>query len=651
MFLDRQQPADVWQGDAQPEKPVIRHRYRLAVAAALAVIIFFVDTLTTLGSAIAVLYVLILLLVGETGDRTAVRLCSLGCAALTVFSFVVVHGTQLESQAFLRLMFSLAANVVTTLLLLRRSRDMLVVEAQSRLLELTSDAIFLRDISGDILYWNKGAEDLYGWPARDALGKNAEQLLHMQFPVSASHAQEQLRQSGQWEGELRITTRGGKQIDIFSRWRLEHDDSDKRPHVLETSIDISQRKTAEAALKQSELRYRTIFETLAVAIWEHDLRDLKAELVALRARGVTDLRKYLAGNPDFMQRAKTMVHITDVNQTALTLMGVATKELFFTNLDQFLHENDKSFAQFLIALAEEHPTYQSETVVRSLSGKAIPVICVFSFPPNGEGLDRIQASIIDITERLEFADAMENSRRDLEHASRAAIIGEISASIAHEVNQPLAANMAFVQAAQRWLQRTPPDLEEVRLALADAVVSAEHASDVVKRVRMLLGKAKPDTGEVRINAIVGDALHLKQMELSAQSVGVICDLYPDDIVVQGDRVLLQQIFINLISNAMQAMETTGPAERLIAIETRLDGTELIVRFTDTGPGLGEHAAESLFKAFNTTKPNGMGLGLAMCRSIAMAHNGSISIANREDRQGAVVEIRIPQACSATPDQR
>lgn len=495
-------------------------RYRVAFGIASGLAIFAIDTFTTLASAVAVLYVLVIVLAGDLGSKRIIRATSAVCAILTLISFATSHGQDLESQATLRLLFSLAANIVTTLLLLRRVGD-------------------------------------------------------------------------------------------------------------------------EAALKESEHRYRTIFETLAIAIWENDFRQVKTELDKLRERGIVDIRLYLADHPNFVVDMRKAVRITDVNQTALKLMGVPSKEEFFRTLDDFLPDNDGGFAHFLTGIFEGQTEFQSETIVRSRDGRLIPILVALSFPKDGSGLDRIQASIVDMTERHQFQEALETSRQELEQASRAAMIGEISASIAHEVNQPLSAIMTFVQAGTRWLNRQPPDIDEAKLALQDAVVATEHAAQVVKRVRMLLGKSKSEDTEVTVDAAISDAVQLKQKELATDGVQVSLSLMAQGGAVRGDRVLLQQAFLNIISNAMHAMETADA--RTLSIHSSLTDDGITIRFTDSGAGLGSIAPETLFKPFNTTKPNGMGLGLAMCRSIMMAHSGTISIRDRADGRGAVVEVRLPLA--------
>ncbi|MBB4007995.1 sensor histidine kinase [Allorhizobium taibaishanense] len=507
----------------------------LVGAILLGLTIFLIDAFTSLASAIAVLYVLVIMLCGELGSRRAVIFSSAVCAALTVMAFICMHGFNAGYQEVLRLVFSLAANGVTSVLLLRRVQD------------------------------------------------------------------------------------------------------------------LALQRVSEEALRASEHRYRTIFETLAVAIWEHDFRAVKADLDILRARGVRNLRRYLADHPDFVSKARRKVRITDVNQTALRLLSVASKAEFFLHLDDLLAENDESFAECLVALYEGQSSFQAETKVRDRRGRLISVIVALNFPANGRDLQRVHGSVIDITERLEFQDALDRSRQELDHAARAAMIGEISASIAHEVNQPLSSAMTFAQAALRWLDRNEPDLQEAKRALQETVLSTEHAANVVKRVQMLLGKAKSDSGEVVIETAIRDALRQKQTELAAHAVQLALRFSAPERIVQGDLILLQQAFLNIIGNAVQAMDGVPVGQRLLTISTSVTQDMVKIILADTGPGLGDKHQDTLFKAFVTTKPGGMGLGLAMCRSIVTAHGGTISIKNAEngnDETGAVVEISLPSIRSA-----
>lgn len=616
-------------------------KYRLHVAIALAILIFVADTLSRHATAVAVMYVLCLIVASDSASRITVKLVSGGCAVLTLLSFFISHGLATETLPTLRLIFSLFANVTTAILLTKQAGDRLILQAQARLLELTSDAIFLRDGTGRIYYWNHGAERLFGYQASEVLGKFHWEVLAVQGGEGRAEAERCLVETGSWEGELEVTTKSGRSINVYSRWRAEQPRPEAPLMIIVTTIDISARKAADAALRASEFRYRTIFETLPVAIWEHDLRPVKAKIDAVKASGVVDFKSFLDNNPDFIVRARKMVRITDVNQTALRLMGISEKSDFFEYLSDFLPEDDESFGQFLAALSEGQQVFQSETSIRSSLNGQIPVIVTLNLPPANEELHRVQASIIDISNRVTMEEALEKSRLELEQASRFAMVGEISASIAHEVNQPLAAIMSSTQAAQLWLDHDPPNLHEAKLALADAIQSTTRASQVVKRVRILLGKAKSETSELSIDDIVTHTVRLKQKELDQAGVRLTLALGSHDLTIQGDKILLQQVLLNLIENAVHAMETTRREERSLAIRTEIESNEIRVRIIDTGEGVGDLVSEAIFKAFATTKPAGMGLGLAISKSIIAAHKGSISIANRPDGRGAIVEFRIP----------
>lgn len=618
-------------------------------AAILAAAIFLIDSMTSLGSAIAVLYVMVVFLAGD-GGRRRILATSVGCAALTVASFLCVHGFDPETQASLRLLCSLSANVVTTILVFRSRHANTILAAQARLLELSNDAIFLNDPNGKIVYWSSGAEQLYGWAASETLGRKATDLLVTSRPYVRARAAASLLTCGYAEEELQVTAKDGRQIEIFARWRLQPSRSGASQTVLEIHTDITERKRAGEALKASELRFRTIFETLAIGIWEHDFRPVKAELDMLRRHGVLDIARFIAENPTFVQKTRAMVRITDVNQTALTLMGVSSKDEFFTHLDEFLPETDESFGQCLVAIAEGNPTFQSEATVRARDGRLINVIVVLSFPPDGAGLDRIQASIVDITERRMMNDTLERTRRELEQAARSATVGEISASIAHEVNQPLAAVITCAQAAQRWLSKTPPDMDEANAALADVVIGAERAADVVRRVRILLGKAKSDKSDLDVDTAVAEAVRFKRHELASQNVQISLDLGAYGVKIRGDRVLLQQALLNVINNAAQAMEAVPVGLRKLRITTEADDANVSIFITDSGPGLVSDEPEAAFRPFWTTKTDGMGLGLAMCRSIMTAHSGVISIDNRHDGTGVIVSIWLPRSNDADEEQ-
>ena len=222
----------------------------------------------------------------------------------------------------------------------------------------------------------------------------------------------------------------------------------------------------------------------------------------------------------------------------------------------------------------------------------------------------------DITERKRAAEALREAQMQLAHANRVATMGQLTASIAHEVNQPIAATVTNAQAALRWLGAEPPNLDEVRQALGRIVRDGDRAGAVVGRIRDLIKKAPPRDERVEINAAIREVIELTRSEAMKNGVLVQTELVEGLPLVRGDRVELQQVILNLILNAIEAMSETSEGPRELLITTgKTESDDVLVAVRDSGPGLAPAALEHLFKAFHTTKPNGLGLGLSICRSI------------------------------------
>lgn len=493
---------------------------RLTLAAVAVGVIFLLDTFTMLGTAIAVLYVMPLLFIGGDLSRLRIVPWSVLCAALTIASYTINHGLSADPSPVLRMGISLAANVVTTLLILR------------------AKAMF-------------------------------------------------------------------------------------------------------ATLRESEGRYRTIFDSLAVSIWEHDFRPVQAAIDALRAKGVQDLAGYIEANPQFVRDTRRLVRITDVNETAVRLMKVKTRTDFFTHLHEFLPETDDSFAECILAIDERRPLFQAETRVMARDGEQLDIIVAIGFPPNGR-LDRVPASIVNITESRRMEAVIVQTRNQLERAQRAAALGQLSASIAHEINQPLSAIRSFADAACRWLRHDPPDVGEAGFALQNVVEAVHHADQVIRGVRKLTGKARPEVEQVALDGLLRDCAVLMQREVSNHKARLTLRLDAAQVHVAVDRVLIQQVMANIISNALQAMEDTPECSRLVVITSRMaqDGVEVCV--SDTGPGWPSNGVDLAFEAFQTTKAQGMGLGLSISRSAIEAHQGTITVGTAPGG-GATVTFTLPIA--------
>jgi C4-dicarboxylate-specific signal transduction histidine kinase len=251
-------------------------------------------------------------------------------------------------------------------------------------------------------------------------------------------------------------------------------------------------------------------------------------------------------------------------------------------------------------------------------------------------------ALMDVTAARTAEEALQRSQSELAHITRVTTLGELAASIAHEVNQPLAAVITNAESGLRWLNRNEPDVVEVRNAIERIIAQANRASEVVKRVRAISRKAVPEHGKVDVSELVKETTQLVEREIKRNKITLRCYMDERAPLINGDRVQLQQVIINLIINAMQAMShhVGGPREVLILVK-RSETHDLGVTVRDNGPGILEKNIPNLFEPFFTTKAKGVGMGLAICRSIIEAHGGRIW-ASSEPGNGASFNFSLPR---------
>jgi two-component system, LuxR family, sensor kinase FixL len=454
----------------------------LVIAGAFAIGIFVIDTATTLDIAIAVLYVIVVLLAANFLQRRGVLLVSSGCVALTVLSYFLSHHLAADT-ALVRALVSLAAIGAATFLASKNQSANLALRGQARLLDLTHDSIFVRDMSDVITYWNRGAEELYGWRRDEAVGKVSHQLTKTVFPAPLEELTAELLRVGRWEGELVHTKRDGSRVTVSSRWSLERDERGRPVATMETNNDITERNQAQEALRRAQA--------------------------------------------------------------------------------------------------------------------------------------------------------------ELAHINRVMTLGELTASIAHEVNQPLAGIVANGAACLRWLDRKPPDLDEARGAVESVISDGMRASDVIQRIRALSKKTEPRKVRLDINDVIDDVIRLVQREMLDHLISLRPELASALPLVLGDRVQLQQVIINLVMNGMEAMAAVTDRPRELAIRSRRhEAGQVLIEVQDAGVGINPENLNRLFSAFFTTKPNGMGMGLSICRSIIDGHGGRIW-ATRNTGPGATFQFTLP----------
>ena len=377
------------------------------------------------------------------------------------------------------LIFSTTAFVVTRLMarvrasfqtieseVAERKRAQETLHEQASLLDLTHDALFVRGRGDTIAYWNRGAEELYGWTAGEALGKTTHELLKTVFPRPLAEIDEVVLRVGRWEGELVHSRRDGTQLTVASRWSIQRDAQGQRVGTLETNNDVSDHKRAEEAVRKAQ--------------------------------------------------------------------------------------------------------------------------------------------------------------EELAHAARVMTMGEMAASIAHEVNQPLSGVVINANATLRWLAAEPPDLEEAREATRRIIRDGKRAGQVIARVRALSKKTPAEKERLDLNLAIQEVVGLAQGELNRARVTLRTGFARDLPRVLGDRVQLQQVVLNLILNGIEAMSAVADRSRELTIATYPEAdSRARVLVKDVGAGLDPEKTNLIFDAFYTTKPSGMGMGLSISRSIVENHGGRL----------------------------
>jgi C4-dicarboxylate-specific signal transduction histidine kinase len=251
----------------------------------------------------------------------------------------------------------------------------------------------------------------------------------------------------------------------------------------------------------------------------------------------------------------------------------------------------------------------------------------------------------EIGEKQRVEGAMLEARGELARTSRVTTVGELTASIAHEINQPLGALVTNADASLRWLDHEPPNLEEARAAVRRVVEEGHRASQIVVRIRALVKRLPPSRTLVDLNGLIGEIVALCRHETDLKRVVVILDLTNPLPVVLGDKVQLQQVLLNLVMNAIEAMESVVDRPRVLTLSSRMEGEhDLRIAAADTGIGFDEAVGDRMFSPFYTTKTGGMGMGLSISRSIVEAHGGRLQ-ATRRQPHGSVFEFFLPVGAS------
>lgn len=383
--------------------------------------------------------------------------------------------------------------------------------------------------------------------------------------------------------------------------------------------------------KRSDDRYRAIFNAAGLAIWE---ADWSAAYRAIEAGEAIDV--------DLVIRASSHMRVLNANEAAARLFGrAASADLIGEHADRHHTPScQKALVRIFAALSRGDTDIEEEAHLQRPSGEMVDVVLRVTLPPGQAGWRHVLVMAIDMSERNRTQARLTQAQADLAHVSRLTTLGELAASIAHEVNQPLSAIITYAQSGRRWLEREAPEAAEVADCLDHIVSNGNRAAEVIARIRNFARKSEPRHTEVDIGRLADETVALLHHDLQARKIELHRSIPAERNIVVGDRVQLQQVLMNLLLNAEQAMADVPEDDRELGISIVREETHVLIEVRDSGPGLGSVDPERLFKPFYTTKGDGLGMGLAISRSIVEHHVGSLTAA-ASDRGGAIFRFRLP----------
>ena len=737
------------------------------------------------------------------------------------------------------------------------------LQEQANLLNLTHDSIFVREMNGTIRYWNRAAEQLYGWAKEQAVGRVAHDLLATAFPLSLEQIEGDLMRADRWEGELVHTKNDGSHVVVASRWSLQRDEQGIPVAIMETNNDITERKRAEAEAADREGKIRRLVDAniIGIIIADREGRILEANDAFLRIVGYgredlvsgrvhwTELsppewrerdvltqaelnstgivqpfeKEYfrrdgsrvpvLVGAALFKEGGDRLAFVLDLTERKRTEDRLRRSEAWLSQSESlsrsgtrvynattnlYIYWSDESYRiwgfdpqqglpsrdamlrrihpddrdrvnekvqeavrqktdlaiEFRILLPDGTVKYlevtsrhlfssegafleavtctvdvtqrkRAEQALRASEAKfraAIDGIAglVAIMAPSGElesvnsplteyfgrtveelknwgtsdavhpeDLPRVLESyetslaagtpfhhelrlrrfdgeyrwfenrgapirdesgritrwyclLTDVEDRTQALSRLQQMQSDFAHMNRVSMMGELAASLSHEIAQPIASARNNARAAQNFLKMQPPDLDEVREALSCVVGDADRAGEIIDRIREQIKKAPPRKECFDLNVAINEVIVLARSVTLRNGVSVQTRLAEGLVSVLGDRVQLQQVLLNLILNAAEAMGAMEEGARELLISTEEGQAGAVVAVRDSGPGIDPEHLDRVFDAFYTTKPRGTGMGLSICRSIIRAHGGKLWAEANEPR-GAVFQFTLPGA--------
>jgi PAS domain S-box-containing protein len=410
-----------------------------------------------------------------------------------------------------------------------------------------------------------------------------------------------------------------------------------------TCTDITDRKRAEQALKDHELELSQARDLLEIKVMERTKELRRSEAYLEEAQRLSKTGSWA--------RVSATGEMRYWSEECYRVLGFEPQEGLpkFETFLQHVHPDDQRRVWETAERARrEKVDYEVDYRIVHPGGDVRDIHTVGHpvLSPSGDIVEFV-GTVIDVTERRQAEKERERLRQvqaDLAHINRATTMGELTASLAHEINQPIAAAVTDARTCLRWLAREQPDLGEARDSAARMVNAVTRAADIISRLRQLFKKGAPQTSFVDVSAVIQEMVVLLRSEASRHSVSILTELSENLPRVVADRVQLQQVLMNLMLNGIEAMQDTKTEGQLTIKTLMSEGGQLLISVSDTGVGLPREQADQIFNAFFSTKAQGTGMGLSISRSIVESHGGRMWATPNSER-GATFNFTLPAAAA------
>jgi two-component system, LuxR family, sensor kinase FixL len=464
-------------------------------------------------------------------------------------------------------------------------------ELQAAFRALERSQALARNLDGTITHWSSGMQRLYGYSPKDAIGRRSHELLRTEFPLPVGEIANELLQRELWSGELANYRKDGARVYVASQWSLWR--SGGAAEVIEIHSDITHLRVVEQDLASREAHLKSILETVPDA------------MIVINERGIVQsfsvaAERLFGYGPDDV-----------IGKNIKMLMPSPYRENHDGYIGRYLRTGERriiGIGRVVVGERKDGSTFPMELAVGEMRSADKRYFTGF---------------IRDLTERQRTEARLQELQTELVHISRLTAMGEMASALAHELNQPLSAIANYLKGAKRLLDgRLDDDSKLICGAMDKAAEQSLRAGQIIRRLRDFVARGESERRVESINKLVEEANALALVGAKEHGVRVRLQIDPAHDLILADKVQIQQVLLNLLRNAIESV--AQGERRELTVSTRPSGSGIIeVSVTDTGPGISPDIASQLFQPFITTKPQGMGVGLSISRTIIEAHGGQI----------------------------